>query len=216
MEALDERAAEAAQGEGEGDPQQRGRWSKLRPHTHRRVPAPASAAPKLPNFGKAGGEADSWTRGLRARRIWGLRYLPAVASIWYLDMRGGINPFLASSVVEPAGMIGSIYAFTLGPAAWWATQFAKGKAYATRVRAVLALSASGVGYMGGPTTVGWLYNHGIDASMWTPFGAGIATTAALWWFLDRRTYRLPWLFGWVPLIPTSAVAYATASFVIDF
>ncbi|MFE0774172.1 hypothetical protein ACFW3E_13940, partial [Streptomyces sp. NPDC058861] len=39
-EALDERAAEAGQDDEEEDPPPGGRWSKLRPRTHRKAPAP--------------------------------------------------------------------------------------------------------------------------------------------------------------------------------
>ncbi|MFE4312606.1 hypothetical protein ACFRR6_41865, partial [Streptomyces sp. NPDC056891] len=168
--------------------------------------------------GAAGGvRKDSWARGLRARRLWGLRYAPAVAGFFYFDIGPGIDPFLASSVVDPAGMVGSLLAFTGGPAAWWLTRSAKGKEHGTLLRAILAFGVSGLAYTwGGPVATGWLYAHGIDPSMWVPFGAGAVTTAALWWFLDRRTYRLPWLFGWIPLIPSTAVALATATFVIDF
>lgn len=220
-DALDERAEE----EGEGEPAPTGRWGKIRSKVPRKEPsrpAPPAAPPFPGGSGNGSGSGsgngrDSWARGLRARRLWGLRYAPAVGGFFYFDLGSSVTPFLASSVVDPAGMVGSLLAFSTGPAAWWLSRGAKGKAYATRIRAVFACGVSGLAYTwGGPSATSWLYAHGVDPSMWVPFGAGALTAIALWRFLDRCTYRWPWLFGWIPLIPSTAVALATATYVINF
>ena len=193
------------------------RWSKLRSMTSRKPLSSAPPARALPGTGGDGGAPDSWARGLRNRRRWGLRYAPAAAGFYYFDFGDRIDPFLISSVVQPAGMIGSILAFTGGPAMWWLTRAARDKPNATRVRAVLSLSVSGLAYTwGGPAATGWLYSKGVDPSMWVPFGAGAITAGALWWFLDRRAYRWFWLFGCLALIPSTAVALSTARFVVNF
>ncbi|MFJ3097966.1 hypothetical protein [Streptomyces hydrogenans] len=210
MAARDAQEHEAAQ-----QAEHRSKIDQLRAKVRRHT-APSPLQGSLPG---GGGGQDSWLRGLQHRRMWGLRYLPATGVSWHYGLFGSVDPYLAGAVVDPAAMATSLTVFTVGPAVWWATRWIHTREYIHGLLVRIGLSAGAAGAAsaeGGGIVTDWLYDQGVDPSMTVPFAAGAYVTAALCWLVDRRSYRLPWLFGWIPLIPSTTVALATTQFVIDF